>query len=167
MYNIYASAKRDVWRFTLGKKGAKPLLVIGLNPSTATQVESDTTVAKVERVAAMHEYEGFVMLNLYPIRATDFRTLPSTVNRAAFIANLGQIEQVVGSMRNPTVWAAWGDNVTHHTYFLDARDELATRLAVHNVRWMRFGKLTAAGHPRHPSRLSYAWNFGPFDPAAT
>jgi hypothetical protein len=167
VYDIYASAKRDAWRFTLGKKGTKPLFIIGLNPSTATREKSDTTVAKVERVAAKHGYEGFVMLNLYPIRATDFRTLPSTVNQTAFTANLDQIDRVVGNSRNPTVWAAWGDNVTHHAYFLDARDELATRLAAHNVRWLRFGNLTAAGHPRHPSRLSYAWNFEPFDPAAT
>lgn len=167
MYDIYASAKRDAWRFALGKKGTKPLFIIGLNPSTATRDRSDTTVAKVERVAAKHGYEGFVMLNLYPIRATDFRTLPSTVDRAAFTANMDQIDQVVCNVRNPTVWAAWGDNVTHHAYFLAARDELATRLAAYNARWMRLGSLTAGGHPRHPSRLSYAWNFESFDPAAT
>ena len=167
MYDIYTSAKRDTWRFTLGKKGTKPLFIIGLNPSTATRDKSDTTVTKVERVAARNGYEGFVMLNLYPIRATDFRRLPSTVNRAAFDANLDQIDQVVRNTRKPTVWAAWGDDVTYHAYFLDARNELVRRLAEYGVRWIRFGNLTAAGHPRHPSRLNYAWSFKPFDPAAT
>jgi hypothetical protein len=167
MYDIYTNAKCDAWRFTLGKKGTNPLLVIGLNPSTATREKSDTTVAKVEQVAATNNYNGFVMLNLYPVRATDFRKLPSTVNRAAFNANLDQIEEVVARTKNPTIWAAWGENVTYHQYFADARDELVNRLAVFNVQWMRFGSLTKYSHPRHPSRLSYAWEFEPFDPAAT
>lgn len=167
MYDIYTNGERDAWRFTLGKKGASPLLIIGLNPSTATRDKSDTTVAKVERVAATNKYDGFVMLNLYPVRATDFRELPSTVNRTAFNANLDQIGKIVASTKNPTIWAAWGKNVTYHHYFVDARDELVKRLATFNVRWMRFGSLTKDGHPRHPSRLSYTWKLELFDPAAT
>jgi hypothetical protein len=167
MYDIYTSGRRDVWRFTLGKKGTNLLLIIGLSPSTATRDKSDTTVAKVEQVAATNKYNGFVMLNLYPVRATDFRKLPSTVNRAAFNENLDQIHEVVACTKNPTIWAAWGKNVTYHQYFVDARDELVNRLAVFNVRWMRFGSLTKDAHPRHPLRLSYAWKLEPFDPAAT
>ena len=166
MYDIYSTAKSDSWRFTLGKAGTNPLLTIGLNPSTATQENSDTTVAKVERVAANSGYDGFVMLNLYPIRATDYRDLPSTVNRTAFNANLRRIEDLVASTARPTVWAAWGNSVTHHSYFLHARDELIERLAPYRARWLRFGSLTATGHPRHPSRLHYAWTLQPFDPAA-
>jgi hypothetical protein len=166
VYDIYTNAKGDAWRFTLGKMGRKPLLIIGLNPSTATRHKSDSTVAKVEQVVATKKYNGFVMLNLYPVRATDFRKLPSTVNRTAFDANLDQIGEVVASTKSPTIWAAWGNNVTHHYYFADARDELVRRLAVFNVRWMRFGSLTKDGHPRHPSRLNYAWELEPFDPAA-
>ena len=108
VYDIYTSTKRDAWRFTLGKKGTNPLLIIGLNPSTATRDKSDTTVAKVERVATNNNYNGFVMLNLYPIRATDFRELPAAVNQTAFNANLDQIENVVARMTSPTIWAAWG-----------------------------------------------------------
>jgi hypothetical protein len=166
MYDIYESAERDAWRFTLGKKGTKPLLVIGLNPSTATQEKSDTTVAKVEQVAITHDYDGFVMLNLYPVRATDFRTLPSAVNRKAFHANLRRIQELVASTKNPTVWAAWGSHVTYHRYFADARDALIEQFALYSVTWMRFGTLTKDGHPHHPSRLSYAWTLERFDPSS-
>ena len=107
------------------------------------------------------------MLNLYPVRATDFRKLPSTVDLTAFNTNLDQIWDVVASTKCPTIWAAWGKNVTYHQYFVDARNALVKRLAVFNVQWMRFGSLTKAGHPRHPSRLSYAWKLEPFEPTAT
>lgn len=39
MYDIYSNAKSDRWRFTLGKSGARRLITIGLNPSTANPCE--------------------------------------------------------------------------------------------------------------------------------
>ena len=51
MYDIYNSDQNDQWRYTLGRSGARPLLVIGLNPSTATQEKLDPTVTRVEKVA--------------------------------------------------------------------------------------------------------------------
>ncbi|MCU0971806.1 MAG: DUF1643 domain-containing protein [Gammaproteobacteria bacterium] len=54
--------------------------MVGLNPSTATRDKSDPTAAKVERVARAHGYDGFVLVNLCPVRATDSRTLPATVD---------------------------------------------------------------------------------------
>ncbi len=63
MYDIYSRSNDDRLRFTLGRHGSKMLYVVGLNPSTATQEKSDTTVAKVEEVARRTGYAGFVMLN--------------------------------------------------------------------------------------------------------
>lgn len=164
MYDIYACARNDKRRYTLGKSGAKPLLAIGLNPSTANQEKADTTVAKVERVASQNGFDGFIMLNLYPIRATDFHRLPAKVNPSAFAENLDAIEEVVADQSKPMVWAAWGDSVEYHSYFIDARDTLVQRLAKFNVNWLHFGELTAKGHPRHPSRLAYDWKFSPYKP---
>lgn len=77
MYDIYSNAHDDQWRYTLGQSGKRPLLTIGLNPSTATQEKADPTVARVERIAKDKGFNGFVMLNLYPVRKTDFRKRPS------------------------------------------------------------------------------------------
>ncbi len=93
----------DLWRYTLGCSGSRPLLAIGLNPSTATQERADPTVARVQRVAELHGFDGFVMLNLYPVRATNYRTLPAKVNAVAFQRNLQLIEEVVSQRERPTV----------------------------------------------------------------
>jgi hypothetical protein len=162
MYDIYSNDHSDKWRYTLGKAGRAPILTIGLNPSTATQEKADTTVAKVEQVALNNGYDGFVMLNLYPIRATDYRELSPTVNETAFAKNLDAIEEMVSAQSKPVIWAAWGTSVEYHSYFSEARDQLHDRLAKYKAKWLHFGDLTAEGHPRHPSRLSYGWQFSPY-----
>lgn len=166
MYDIYSNDRNDEWRYTLGRSGKNPLITIGLNPSTATIEKSDTTVARVGKVAAKNGYDGFVMLNLYPVRATDYRTLPATSDRKAFTRNLDAIEEVVAGQATPVIWAAWGASIEHHRYFVEARDELMTRLSKKKVKWLRFGEPTLGGHPRHPSRLSYDWKFFPYESTA-
>lgn len=162
MYDIYQNDRNDKWRYTLGKAGKNPLLTIGLNPSTATQEKADTTVAKAEQVALNNGYDGFVMLNLYPVRATDYRKLPATVNLEAFTKNLDAIEAVVKAQAKPVIWVAWGTSIEHHSFFTEARDQLFSRLSRYKAKWLHFGDLTADGHPRHPSRLSYGWKFSAY-----
>jgi hypothetical protein len=163
MYDIYSNAREDVWRFTLGQSGKRKLLTIGLNPSTATREKSDPTVTRVQKVAQRNGFDGFIMLNLYPVRATDYRTLPSKVDQEAFSENLQHIEAVVASEQEPTVWAAWGEKIRYHDFFVHACVELLSRLRRYEVNWVRFGDMTASCHPRHPSRLAYAWSFSPLD----
>lgn len=165
MYDIYANARADAWRFALGKSGKRPLVTIALNPSTATREKSDPTVARVEAVARGNGFDGFVMLNLYPVRATDYRELSLKVNGAAYKANLGTIEDLVSRQVQPTIWAAWGARVEHRRYFERARDKLLARLQKYGPTWVRFGALTRGGHPRHPSRLDYRWIFQPYSAA--
>ncbi len=161
VYDIYSNARSDSWRFTLGKTGERTLLTIGLNPSTATKEKSDTTVAKVERVAIQKGYDGFVMLNLYPVRATNFGDLRLKPNGEAVEENLRQIESVVTSQTNPVIWAAWGNSILTREFFIASAMELFKRLRKHGATWQHFGPLTMSGHPRHPSRLRYTWKFSP------
>jgi hypothetical protein len=163
MYDIYSNAQDGQWRFTLGKSGKRTLIVIGLNPSTATKEKSDTTIAKVEVAANQAGFDGFVMLNLYPVRSTDFNALPKEVNTEAFAANMVKIEAVVAAESEPVIWAAWGENIMAREFFVAASKELFTRLEKYGALWQRFGSLTQTGHPRHPSRLHYAWKFSSFD----
>lgn len=163
MYDIYESTQNGQWRFSLGKGGSNPLLVIGLNPSTATQEKSDTTVAKVERVAKSNGCDGFVMLNLYPVRATEYQELPPVANQAAYRQNLEAIEAIVAAEKQAAIWAAWGESIKARCYFTEAIRELSARLVAYNPTYLHFGPLTQEGHPRHPSRLDYSWSLAPFE----
>ena len=163
MYDIYSCSGDDRLRFLLGRHGRRMLFVVGLNPSTATQEKSDTTVAKVEAVAHQHGYSGFAMLNLYPARATNFNTLPLLPDPTAVEKNLAAIAGLLANSRKPTVWAAWGQSVLARPFFANSARLLEARLKPLQPNWLHFGALTARGHPRHPSRLSYAWSFAAFN----
>ena len=163
MYDIYSNARKDQWRFSLGKSGGRQLFVIGLNPSTANREKSDTTVAKVERVAELNGFDGFVMLNLYPVRSTDYNALSVTANAQAYTTNLDRIEELTCAEPNPQIWAAWGESIGARDYFRSSAAALISRLCERGASWLHFGPLTNSGHPRHPSRLQYAWSLAPFD----
>ena len=166
MFDLYASSSNGRCRFVLGRDGERKILVIGLNPSTATKDASDTTVAKVEEVARRNGHDGFVMLNLYPVRATDHRTLPRRADATQMRRNLDVIEAMVEAEVAPVLWAAWGASIQGRPFFMSAAIELLARLQQYRPQWQCFGPPTADGHPRHPSRLSYAWQFAAFGAAA-
>lgn len=163
MYDIYLKNHDDTWRYALGKSGVRKIMVIGLNPSTATKDKSDPTVTRVEEVAKRKGFDGFVMLNLYPIRSTDYGALPLYANSEAFHENLNRIDAIISSEDKPFIWAAWGEAIHARNYFATAAFELAARLEKYSPSWQHFGSLTNTGHPRHPSRLQYAWSFSSFD----
>lgn len=163
MYDVYSNACNDLCRFSLGKSGKRKLLTIGLNPSKATKEKSDTTVAKVEEVAKRNGFDGFVMINLYPVRSANFRTLPMQVDVDVFVENLKRIEDIVALEPEPVIWAAWGESILARKYFVTASLELFEQLKKYRPLWQHFGALTVSGHPRHPSRLRYAWTFDRFD----
>lgn len=165
MYDIYHCDRDDQWRYTLGTTGKRPLLVIGLNPSTATQEKLDPTVTRVQKVAQQCGFDSFVMLNLYPVRATKPQDLPPKADPVAYERNLDEIEKAVAQHATPTIWAAWGESVVNRPYLIRARDELFQRLAKYTPQWRRFGDLTANGHPRHPVYLNYSWTLEAYEPA--
>ncbi len=165
MYEIYHSDRNDQWRYTLGTTGKRPLITIGLNPSTATREKLDPTVIRVQKVAQQCGFDSFIMLNLYPERATNPQGLPPKASPAAYKRNLEAIEETVAQYKSPTIWAAWGESAALRPYLPQARDELFARLAPYRPRWRRFGELTATGHPRHPLYLSYSWTLAPYEPA--
>jgi hypothetical protein len=166
MYSIYETDKDNLWRFALGKPGLHVLHVIGLNPSTATKDKSDTTISKVSTVASNLGFDGFIMLNLYPVRKTNWRELPIKVDLEAYESNLAFIENSVSSCKSPTIWAAWGQDILGQSYFRDSCLEMFNRLSKFNPTWTHFGTLTKSGHPRHPSRLSYKWKMSQFNVGA-
>ena len=53
------------YRYLLGTRGEKPLVCIGINPSTAEPDRLDPTLQSVERVAKNTGYDSFLMFNVW------------------------------------------------------------------------------------------------------
>ena len=163
LHNIYVNDCNNKRRLALGKSGKRMLFVIGLNPSTATDAEADPTIKRVEKVANNAGFDGYLMLNLCSIRSTQINDLPHRYQVKTFNSNLDLIVSFLISSPFPAVWLAWGEGILARQFFGLTLIEMLQRVAGKQVGWLHFGPLTKAGHPRHPSRLNYLWEFSTFD----
>src|SRR5690606_17601605 len=68
---VYLKNDENTLRYVLGEKGNKTIACIGVNPSTATPEKLDPTLKKVKTVAKHNGFDGWIMYNLYPQRATN------------------------------------------------------------------------------------------------
>ena len=57
---IYAPNFYSEYRYILGTRGKKPLICIGINPSTARPDALDNTLKSVERIALGNGFDSFV-----------------------------------------------------------------------------------------------------------
>ena len=162
MFDLYKANRSDSERYILGKNGERKIIVIGLNPSTATQEKSDTTVAKVHQTAVNFGFDGFVMANLYPLRSTCPDNLPDKAKCNALKRNIEALIECAETEENPLFWAAWGVHIAIRRYLFDSLHGLNKEIQKLNGSWVCYGNLTQSGHPRHPCRLSYNWKFQEF-----
>lgn len=66
----YRYALWRIWEST------KPLVMfVGLNPSSASEIDSDPTIKSVGRIARHNGYGGFYMMNCFPYVSTDPKAL--------------------------------------------------------------------------------------------
>ncbi|MBI5150269.1 MAG: DUF1643 domain-containing protein [Candidatus Omnitrophica bacterium] len=105
---IYKNNEDNSVRFILGEDGKNPLVCFGVNPSTAEPDKLDNTLRSVRNNSLRRNYDGWIMLNLYPQRATNPRGLSLELDKNIHKKNLAHIKDVFCSNPKLTVWAAWG-----------------------------------------------------------
>ena len=113
----------DTERYILGQPGNRNMLVFGVNPSTATPGDNniDPTNRKDRTLTAEDGYDGWIMVNLYPLGATDLRELPQKEDKKLLEKNLKVLKAVVKAYRIDAVWAAWGNTIYTRFYLGDTR----------------------------------------------
>ena len=62
---LYVPNTYGEYRYILGTRGERPLICVGVNPSTAAPGDLDPTLKSVERVALHNGYDSFIMFNVY------------------------------------------------------------------------------------------------------
>ncbi len=67
---LYVPHTYQEYRYLLGTRGERPLICVGVNPSTAAPGALDNTLKSVERVALHNGFDSFIMCNVYAQRAT-------------------------------------------------------------------------------------------------
>ena len=85
---LYVPNYYSEYRYILGTRGEKPLICVGINPSTAAPDDLDNTLKSVERVALHNGYDSFLMFNVYAQRATNPDDMERTYNRDLHAQNM-------------------------------------------------------------------------------
>lgn len=140
-------------RFVLGNDscgltGKSPLVALCMNPSYASEEVSDKTINRLIQASRDHEYGGWIMLNLYPERATHSADLTG-YDSALSDENCSVIEQVLAKYQTKEILGAWGGNLK--PTIRRAKLDVLARLKYLGVKVFTWDPLTADGNPRHPT----------------
>lgn len=137
----------ETYRYSLTRRwGDGPiLLVVMLNPSTATETRNDPTIARCETRARSAGFAALEVVNLFAFRATR----PADLRRAADPVGPQNDAQILeSSARAARILCAWGI----HGAFRGRGAEVGSRLAATVGALWHLG-LTRDGAPRHPLYL--------------
>ena len=138
----------DTVRYSLGTKGLKTLFCIGINPSTATKEKSDNTIRKLEKISYLHGYDSWIMLNIYPKRATDPDNLDKEFNKDIHEKNLQIIKKYVKA--NSDILCAWGNSINKRKYLKDCLAAIYELISKEvGVKYFHLNNVTKRGNPRH------------------
>ena len=150
---LYVPNSYSEYRYILGSRGKKPLICIGINPSTAAPDALDPTLQSVNRIALSNGYDSFLMFNVYAQRATRPDDMEKAMNPLLHEENRKAFRYLLSLSPQPAVWAAWGNIIEKRDYLTDCmRDFLADGKAV-GAKWYTAGPLLKSGHPHHPLYL--------------
>ena len=133
---IYRYALWRTWDDSLPK-----VLFIGLNPSTADEVQDDPTIRRCIRYAQDWGYGGYIMGNIFGYRSTDPKKL-KTVNDPIGSDNNYWLKKL--HKEAELTIGAWGN----HGKLLDRGEEIVN--LIDNLYCL---KITKEGQPSHPLYL--------------
>ena len=158
----YEQKPYQPYRYVLGRVGRRPLVCIGINPSTAQPGALDPTLKSVERLASANGFDSWIMFNVYPQRATNPNDMDKTPDRALCDENLRWLRAVL-ARTEPTMWAAWGTLIEKRAYLPGLMREMVALTRERDIPWVTFGPRSKKGHPHHPLYLRKDSTPEPFD----
>ena len=161
---LYVPNSYADYRYLLGTRGVRPLVCVGINPSTAAPDHLDNTLKSVERIALGNGYDSFLMFNVYAQRATRPKDMEKTCNPFLHRENLRAFDYALSLSPQPAVWAAWGAIIRQRDYLAGCLRDMADIAAGHGARWFTAGaRSKQEGHPHHPLYLRKDSRLEPFD----
>lgn len=160
---LYAPCFYSEYRYILGTRGEKPLICIGINPSTAKPDALDNTLKSVERIAIGNGYDSFLMFNVYAQRATLPDDMERTCNPELHRENMRAFAYALSLNPRPVVWAAWGTIIEKRDYLWPCLEDMIALGREYGARWVTCGRRSKAGHPHHPLYLRADAQAEPFD----
>lgn len=163
---LYVPNTYSEYRYILGTRGQKPLICVGINPSTAAPDALDPTLQSAQRIALNNGYDSFLMFNVYAQRATSPDDMERTCNPELHRENMWAFAYALSLNPRPVVWAAWGTIIEKRDYLWTCLEDMIALGREYGAQWVTCGRRSKAGHPHHPLYLRADSVTEPFDPEA-
>ena len=162
---LYVPNTYSEYRYILGTRGQKPLICVGINPSTAAPDALDPTLQSAQRIALNNGYDSFLMFNVYAQRATRPDDMERALNPELHAENRKAFRYLLSLSPAPAVWCAWGNVIEKRDYLARCVGDFLTDGQAVGARWYSAGPLLKSGHPHHPLYLKATTPLQPFDVA--
>ncbi len=178
-YCVDANSKDMQVRYLLGKGDISKdtVIVIGVNPSTADDKQEDNTMTRVKNKLASKGYNSFVMINIFPLRATNPKELPKVKDlneNYVFLhkQNLLAISYILDKIQDKNsnsiakdikVWCAWGSTIEERKYLREYFKDIIELLNKYNAKYYHVGPISKKGNPHHPLYVSDSYNLEEFN----
>ncbi len=163
---LYAPNFYSEYRYLLGTRGKKPLICVGINPSTARPDALDNTLKSVQRIALGNGFDSFLMFNVYAQRATSPDDMEKVCNPQLHRENLEAFRYILSLSPQPAIWAAWGAIIEKRKYLPQCIRDLLLAGEEVDAQWYCAGAISKKGHPHHPLYLRKDEKLRSFDVAA-
>ncbi|MBQ6399499.1 MAG: DUF1643 domain-containing protein [Clostridia bacterium] len=151
---LYVPDHYSEYRYILGTLGKRPLVCVGVNPSTAVPGRLDNTLKSAERVARFNGFDSFIMFNVYAQRATVPDDMDRTLNPVLHRENMKAFAWVLDRLpAPPAVWAAWGAVIEKRPWLPACVLDMVAVGKARKAAWLTAGPRSRAGHPHHPLYL--------------
>lgn len=151
---IYRNNINNTSRFILGEYNSvidKTLICVGINPSTATPNNLDPTLKKVKAIAISHNYTNWVMINVYPQRATNPNNLHINCNLQLHNNNLTEISNLLTTFKNADILFSYGNLINKRTYLKNCLSDILKCISALKFNGQLYCiKRTVKGNPVHP-----------------
>ena len=145
---IYEYDKKN--RYLFGEEGKKNLICVGVNPSVAEPGKLDPTSRAVKNRALSLGYDGWIIINIYPQRATKPTDLKREIDEDAHTINIRYVKSILG--KSDIIWGAWGSSINRRKYLRECMVDVCSILV--DKTWITLGPRSIDGHPHHPLYLS-------------
>ena len=136
-------------RFVLHHSGVKTLVVVGCNPSMASDLSPDPTMQNVLRIADANGYDGILMITLYAQRTSNPDELDLEKQEDLHRENLSEISSVLNEIKDFDVLLAYGGLIHKRHYLKDNLQDLLSILKRFDAPIYAFG-VNKDGSPKHP-----------------
>ena len=147
---VYKTNEDNSARYVLGevtREKGRTLLCFGINPSTATPEKLDNTIRKVVKISRNNGYSNWLMVNVYPQRATNPNELHVCLDEHLHTENTLRIRQAAAQYPDCDVLLAYGNLIEKRPYLKECLQEILQGLQGKKVLVIGTTKL---GHPVHP-----------------